>query len=72
MVYKSKFEQESYRDGDTRIQNHFAYIPKRIDNDMVWLQRYQTLQMLKIMQYVTNLEKVYIVHEWINLSHRII
>jgi len=71
MVFKSKYANESWRVGDTRIKRTFAWLPFRIGNDMVWLETYETLQMYVLNEY-KNETKLYQVYEWVNISHRII
>ena len=71
MVFKSRYADETFRVGDTRIKRTFAWLPFRIGNDMVWFQVYETLQMYYLSEY-RNEAKMYQVYEWVNLSHRII
>lgn len=77
MVYKSKYANETYPAGTTRIKRSFAWLPFRIASDMVWLETYETLQLYQMKQYeaISQIDlqpKLYSVYEWIDLSHRII
>lgn len=73
MVYKARYANQTFHDGDTRIKRVFAWLPFRINDDFVWLETYEILQLYKTIQYpVTTNQKAYTVNEWINLSYRII
>lgn len=76
MVWKAQFTQETYPAGTTRIKRTFAWLPFKINGDMVWIEFYETKQLFTVNVYqATNdlgEEKGYQVFKWIDLSHRII
>lgn len=71
MILKARYANQTFRDGDTRIKRIFAWLPFRINDDLVWLEKYEVLQLYKTISYPAN-DKAYTVNEWINLSYRII
>lgn len=71
MVYKSKVASRTVRHGDTQILRKFAWLPFRINDDMVWLETYEVLQQWAMSTYAVG-EKGYQVGQWINISYRII
>lgn len=42
MIWKSK-EVHNLKNGDTKTVSHFAWLPKRVSDSMVWLGEYQYL-----------------------------
>lgn len=76
MVYKAKYTNEKYAVGATRIERRFAWLPFKINGDMVWLEFYETKQLYTVNIYQApndnGDEKGYQVFNWIDLSHRII
>jgi hypothetical protein len=76
MVFKARYTQEYYAPGATRIKRTFAWLPFKINGDMVWLEYYETKQLYAVNVYPAlneeGKEKGYQVFNWIDLSHRII
>lgn len=42
-----KVKQKEWVEGSVRKRKPFAFLPVRIDNQMVWFERYQILEVLK-------------------------
>lgn len=75
MVWRSDYASENYTPGDTRLRRTFAWWPKRINGDTVWLEKYETFQLYVIDDYQTNADGkpvIFKVAKWIDLSNRII
>lgn len=77
MVFKAKYSSENYQVGATRIKRKFAWLPFRIDGDIVWLETYEIYQLYQSNDYqapspIDQTPKGYRVYEWVNLSYRII
>lgn len=75
MVWKAKYTAETFHPGDTRIKRTFAWLPKKVADDMVWLQYYETFQWFNVKEYIVNIPgqekpQVFKVNEWVDLSHR--
>lgn len=69
MVFHKKYIKETNNVGDTRVRNHFAWLPKTIGEVTVWLETYQTLEFYNVTIY-TNATKQYPVYEWVPISNR--
>jgi len=42
MIWKAK-EVHNLKNGDTKTVSHFAWLPKRVGNNIVWLGEYEYL-----------------------------
>lgn len=71
MVFKAKVVQRTVRNGDTQLKRKFAWLPFRINDDIIWLETYEIYQQYKATMYTVG-EKGYVVGEWINISYRLI
>jgi hypothetical protein len=77
MVFKAKYTSETYQTGATRIKRTFAFLPFRINGELVWLETYETYQLYRLVEHQAislddDKPKIYKIYEWVNLSHRII
>ena len=71
MVYKAKVAQRTVRNGDTQVLRKFAWLPFRINDDMVWLETYEIYQQWALTTHVVG-DKGYQIGQWVNISYRII
>lgn len=55
MVWKAK-EVINLKNGDTRRIMHFAYLPIQIDDDILWLGYYETLELWVVIVKIVMLE----------------
>lgn len=73
MLWKARIGKETNRVGDTREIRPFAWLPKTIDGNVVWLERYQVKQIYWLTEYPdTQISKVYQVYEWKNIAYKIL
>lgn len=77
MLFKGRYTAETYQDGATRIKRKFAWLPVRINGDIIWLEKYEVFQLYKIIVYEalspeSGKQMAYRVNQWIDLSLRII
>jgi len=63
--------QRTVRNGDTQVLRKFAWLPFRINDDMVWLETYEIYQQWVLTTHVVG-DKGYQIGQWINISYRII
>lgn len=75
MRWKSKYTKADYQHGTTRLKRSFAWLPVYISGVVVWLERYETLQMYKITNenvIIDQQETLFASGSWQNLSKRCI
>lgn len=72
MVYKTNI-QAQHKHGDTKSVMHFAYLPHRIGDRVIWLQRYEAVyvyEMKEITGVVIDKPITFHVGAWIKASER--
>lgn len=75
MKWKSKYTKPQITPNSTRLLRKFAWVPRYIDGNVVWLEYYEVLQGYIPMNYSVHLDGKnvnFIVLEWINLSERLV
>ena len=85
MVWKAKHKYEQLKDGQVRELRCFAWIPKEISGDIVWLQNYIIYQVYRVKDEIASAEILnegiktgewkivkFVVGNWIDLSVKII
>ena len=56
-----------------RSVRHFAWFPRRVKDDIIWLETYETLQYYALIQYPVIGETQQLnVYEWVNIADKII
>lgn len=70
MVYKARVVQRTVRNGDTQVLRKFAWLPFRINDDMVWLETYEIAQYYQIKIYPIDNDRGFSVGEWKNISYK--
>jgi hypothetical protein len=75
MRTKTKFVLTDPEPGTTRLRRVFAWLPKVIDGDKVWLEYYEQLEAFIATDYKVIIDgegKNIRVSKWVSLSNRVI
>jgi len=73
MVFKAKYAERTNNIGDTETVRHFAWLPVRIKDDIVWLETYESLMYYELVQYpIVGTQKAINVYRWVELMKRVI
>jgi hypothetical protein len=73
MIWKAKYTHVDYVNGTTRLKRCFAWLPKYIDGNIIWLETYDILQGYISNKYTVTVDDKnvdFIKFQWINLANR--
>lgn len=75
MKWLAKTTDVPIKEGATRLQRKFSFLPTRIGDTFVWLETYEILQLFHVELYTVTIDEKqvqFVKGDWINLSKRII
>lgn len=75
MKFKTKYVTTDPPAGSIRLKRVFAWLPKRLNGDVVWMEHFEIRQAFVIFDYnffVDDKPKVASVGQWVNLEQRVI
>jgi len=73
MIWKSKFVKVKPNPGDVKIKRVFAIFPVRINNNIIFLEKYEVLEVYSEQDYTVQIEDepiVFKVGKWVTISKR--
>jgi hypothetical protein len=73
MRWKAKYTKADFKEGITRLERSFAWLPVYIGGEIIWLEKYEILQVYqitKIIALIDNEPQTFSIGAWTNLSTR--
>lgn len=73
MRWKAKYTKADFKEGITRLERSFAWLPVYIGGEMIWLETYEILQVYQITKLEVTIDDektTFSIGSWNNLSKR--